>query len=96
VATRQDGACFIQFSKEPFPIVSAQAGSQAWSLSFGPEGRKVGGPGRPSPRWVWFQIARLAAGLPLDPPWESQFQARGPFRLENRKTGETLEGFLGP
>lgn len=96
VATQEHGLCFVQFAKEPFAIAIAQAGTQGWSVSFGPEGRKVGGAGKPSPRWVWFQVARLAAGRPVDPPWETRRETGGRFLLRNRKTGETLEGFLGP
>jgi hypothetical protein len=94
VATRADGQCFIQFTKEPFPIVTAQANSTGWSVCFGPEGQRLGGKGRPPARWVWFQLPCLLEKQAVGGDWSVTRSGTNSFRLENTRTREVLAGYL--
>jgi hypothetical protein len=92
LATHRNGQVFVQFSKTPFPLATARTAGESWQIEFGTGDRSWRGRGRPPARFVWFQLARALADAPLDRPWRFERRADGRWRLENRRTGETLEG----
>jgi len=96
VATRADGRAFVQFTKEPYSIVTAQADSRAWQVTFPAQQRTWRGQGEPPARWLWLQLARAVAESPLQPPWQMSRQDTASFSLDNPVTGERLTGFLSP
>lgn len=96
LATRAGGDCWVQFAKEPFPLVTAQADATGWRITFVPEERSVHGRGRLSPRWVWLQLPRVVAAREVEPPWHVQTRPGGAFHLRHPATGEELQGFLQP
>lgn len=95
LATNQNGNFFVQFTKSPFTLVSAQLSGEQWQLEFGGGERSFRGRGQPPARFVWFQLPRALVGQPLDVPW--QFMRSADFwRFENARTGESLEGAFFP
>jgi len=96
LAIHTDGRSLVQFIKTPLPILSAQTAPQSWQIEFIPEKRTFAGKGKPPARFPWLHLASALEGTP--PPAPLHFQPGpdgGGWRLENRKTGETLTGFVG-
>ena len=83
----------LQFIKTPFPIVTAQASRAGWKISFSGE-REFSGRGKPPGRISWFQLHAALEGRELPPGWIFQRANKQNWRLENRGTGEFIEGYL--
>jgi hypothetical protein len=96
VATRADGRVFLQFTKTPLPFVVAQIADDAWQIEFIVENKVFSGPGRPPSRLGWLQLARCLAALPPPGRWRWEKLDGERWRLENKSTGESFEGFLAP
>lgn len=96
VATHADGRAFVQFTKEPFSIVTAQADSRAWQVTFPGYGRSWCGRGALPARWLWLQLPRAVVGGSPEPPWRMNRRDPATFSLDNPVTGERLTGFLAP
>ncbi len=96
VATHEDGRCLIQFAKTPLPLVLVETSRTNWFIEFPPR-RMSFGDRQPAPiRLTWLYLPAALAGDSL--PSELRF-IRNPdagWRLENTRSGETVEGFLGP
>jgi hypothetical protein len=92
-ATRNDGRSFVQFSKAPFTLVMAQATPERWEAEFPPQNKHYAGRGAPPARLIWLSLARVLAGEPAPRNWLWHRDAKG-WRLENRATGESLEGYF--
>lgn len=96
VASHADGRCAIQFAKTPLPLVLAQTTRTHWLIEFPPRRMSFTG-GRPPPaRFGWLHLAAALAGEPLPASLRFQRKPDGGWRLENPRSGETVEGFLGP
>lgn len=95
-AHNSDGRSGIQFTKTPLPLVLAQTTPQRWLIQFPPRSLSFGGRGRPPTRFAWLYLPAALAGEPLPQRFQFQRKADGGWRLENSRTGETLEGFLTP
>ena len=93
LAQKSDGQSFVQFTKTPFPIALAQSTTNAWRLEFPTEHKSYRYPGKPPSRMVWFQLARAISGDTLKQPWIWSGSPEN-WRLENKSTGETLEGYF--
>jgi hypothetical protein len=97
VASRPNGDSLVQFTKTPFPIVLARTSGEHWQIQFGPDARTFGGRGIPPARFIWPRLAAcLTSGAAPPKRWTFWSKPDGAWRFENRSTGETLEGFLGP
>lgn len=94
-ATNQNGNLFVQFTKSPFTLVTAQIADGAWHINFGDE-YVWGGQGNPPNRFTWFQLPRALTGETLPKQWSFTRPTADSWRLENRRTGETLEGSFAP
>jgi hypothetical protein len=96
LASDDAGRCLIQFDKTPMAILFAQTTSTNWLIRF-PQ-RQMGFSGRaPAPtRFSWLYLPTALAGKPLPKQLHFESKADGGWRLENSRTGETLEGFLSP
>jgi hypothetical protein len=94
LATHPDCRSMVQFSKNPFPILSAQTGPDGWQIIFTPENRTVTGRGRPPARFIWLRLPAILQGE--KPPRNWSFEWTGPtsWKLHNRVSGEILEGYL--
>ncbi|HEY1661525.1 MAG TPA: hypothetical protein VGI03_03835 [Verrucomicrobiae bacterium] len=91
MATNTDGDCFIQFTKTPFTIATAQISGTHWQLTFGNDQHSWRGTGAPMTRFVWLQLPRAFAGEPVAVNWRFHPDTNG-WRFNNLQTGESLEG----
>jgi hypothetical protein len=91
MATNTDGDCFIQFTKTPLTLATAQIAGGRWQLEFGNDQYSWRGSGGPPDRFVWFQLPRAFSGAPLRGDWHFQTSANG-WQFDNLRTGEKLEG----
>ncbi len=96
IATNPDGRSFVQFTKTPLPFVVAQSTPEAWQIQFVPNNKTYSGRGNPPARLVWLYLPRCLAGRPPPKSWTWEPLDNDRWRLENRSTGEFLEGYLTP
>jgi len=96
LATNANGNFFVQFSKMPFPLATAQISDGQWQIEFGADRFSWHGNGTPPDRFVWFQLPRALLGENLHGDWHFQNAMTNSWRLENPHTGETLEGEFFP
>jgi hypothetical protein len=96
LATNATGDCFVQLNKDPFPLVTAEVLGGRWQIQFGADEYSVNGRGAPPARFSWFQIPRVLSGGRPAGDWRCENTASNMCRLENAKTGETLEVVLIP
>ena len=96
MASHEDGRCAIEFAKTPLSLVSAQTTRTNWLIQF-PAGR-IGFTGRRQPpaRFAWLYLPAALSGEQLPPPLRFERKPDGGWRLENTRSGETLEGYLKP
>lgn len=96
MASDENGRCLIQFAKTPMSLVTAQTTRTNWLIQFPAGNMSFTGHGQPSSRFAWLFLPAALAGEPL--PARMHFKAKpdGGWRLENVRSGETLEGFLAP
>jgi hypothetical protein len=91
MATNTDGDCFIQFTKTPFTIATAQIAANRWQLQFSNDQYSWRGNNPPPNRFVWFQLPPALLGAPIAANWQFQSTTNG-WQFTNSHTGETLEG----
>ena len=97
VLARDDaGHCLIQFDKTPMAILSAQTTSNRWLIKFPQRQMSFSGRGPGPTRFSWLYLPPALAGNPLPKQLHFENKPDGGWRLENSRTGETLEGFLSP
>jgi hypothetical protein len=96
LATNADGSCFLQFSKVPFPLVTARISGDQWEIEFGANEHTWHGQGVPPERFAWFQLPGALRGASPAGAWHFVAPAGQSWRLENPRTGETLEGVFSP
>ncbi len=93
-ATHPDGRCVIEFAKPPMPMMFAQVMPGRWLVRFPAQDLGFAGRGRPSKRFAWLYLPAALAGQELPSSLLFTREADGGWRLENKKSGETLRGFL--
>ena len=96
MATHADGSMLAQFSKIPMPLVVAQTISNAWQIEFVPERRRYNGHGTPPARILWLHLRAALAGQSLPKRLRFTRTGDGNWRLQDTKSGESLEGYLNP
>ena len=96
LATNANGSSFIQFSKMPFPLVTAQATGGQWQIEFGANQYAWHGQGLPPHRFAWFQLPHALLGTTPDAPWRFTPGNNSLWRLDNPDTGEFVEGTFSP
>ena len=96
LATNANGNCFIQFSKLPFPLVTAQISGDRWQIEFGAREHTWHGQGAPPDRFAWFQLPGVLLGSTPQGSWRFTRLTDESWRLENPRTGEKLEGVFSP
>lgn len=97
VAQGPRGEYLLEFSKPAMPLIRVLRRGDHWQIHAA-NGRSHRGRGTP-PERSWFLLAPLLSGSQPPPPWQSETHsddAQTLWRLDNPKTGEHLEGFLGP
>ncbi|HEX5397947.1 MAG TPA: hypothetical protein VFY06_02755 [Verrucomicrobiae bacterium] len=96
LATNMNGNFFVQLTKDPFPLATAESVDGQWAIEFGADEHSWRGRGRPPERFVWFQLPRALLDKTIANNWHFENVATNSWRLENRHTGETLEGGFFP
>jgi hypothetical protein len=96
LATNVNGNCFIQFSKLPFPLVTAQVSGDQWQIEFGADKYSWHGHGTPPDRFGWFQLPHALRDPNIGGNWRFTRVETNSWRLENLHTDETLEGEIFP
>jgi len=96
LATNLNGDFFIQFSKMPFPLVTARVAGDQWQIEFGADQRTWHGRGIPPGRFGWFQLPRALREVTVGGNRQFTGEATNSWRLQNSRTGETLEGGFFP
>ncbi|MBM3882367.1 MAG: hypothetical protein FJ387_22035 [Verrucomicrobia bacterium] len=96
VARHPDGRLWVQFTKTPFPLVTAQRQAGQWAVEFTPRQLRLGGRGAPPQRFWCFPLAAAVAGEPLRTPWRFERRSDTSWRLWNDRTGEWIDGYLAP
>jgi hypothetical protein len=95
-ASDDAGRCLIQFDKTPMAILSAQVTSNRWLIKFPQWNMSFSGRGAAPTRFSWLYLPAALVGKTLPEPLHFENKAGGTWRLENSRTGESLEGFLSP
>ncbi|HHY84961.1 MAG TPA: hypothetical protein GYA07_05435 [Verrucomicrobia bacterium] len=87
------GRSFVQFTKTPFTLVTAQTASNTWQLEIPAENRRYTRRGSPPAQVLWLQLPRAMSGqaLPENVRWNV---AQSGWKLENTATGESIEGYF--
>jgi len=96
VATNTAGDFFVQFSKLPFTLATAQRIGAHWQIEFGAGDVAMSGRGRPPSRLAWLELPHAIARGNAARPWQFEGKASNAWLLENPRTGETIEGYLLP
>ncbi|HSU56328.1 MAG TPA: hypothetical protein VLT36_19875 [Candidatus Dormibacteraeota bacterium] len=93
LATQDGRRSFVQFTKNPFPLVNGQTTANGWEVEFPPQNKHYSGGGKPPVRVLWLYLpqALLGHALPKEMSWHSD--ANG-WRLENKNNGESIEGYF--
>jgi hypothetical protein len=96
MASHADGRCVIQFIKTPLPLVLAQTSRTNWLIEFPPRHMGFKGRGSPPKRFAWLYLHAALSGEPLPAGVEFERKPDGGWRVENTRSGEAIQGFLGP
>jgi hypothetical protein len=92
----QNGRCLLQFSKTPLLLASAQVTRTNWLIRFPPQEMSFAGRGKPPTRFLLLYLPAALAGEPLPKRLKFENKPDKSWRLENVRSGESLEGFLSP
>lgn len=96
MAVRDDGSSLFDFSKTPLPITQGQTTSTNWLIEFPAASMGFGGKNHPPTRFTWLYLQQALSGKPIPEPFQFLRPPDGPWRLENTRTGEFIEGYLSP
>lgn len=94
VATGPDGRAFVQFSKNPFPLLIAQSTATTWQVETPTDNKRYSGHGKPPKRLIFLYVPRALAGLSLPRDWSWQKLENNGWRLQNAANGESLEVYF--
>jgi hypothetical protein len=94
VATQNNGRTFVQFTKTPFPFVIARTETNSWQIEMPVQNNRYSGRGHPPSRVIWFLLPRVIEGSPAPKGWSWQAGKDNRWRLEERSTGDSLEGYF--
>ncbi len=96
VAAHPSGQTWVQFSKTPLPIVTAETDGPWWRVTFAAEGRTFRGRGAPPDRILWLHLARAFQSGNPQGSWILTNTSPESWHFENRASHESLDGFLSP
>lgn len=96
VALHEKGRSFVQFDKIPFTLVVAQQQADRWQIEFPSRPVRLAGRGQPPARFPWLHLPSVVRHQALPSEWRVEKSADGHWKMEHRRTGETLQGFLAP
>ena len=94
IATKSGGRAFVQFSKNPFPLVIAQSTAETWQVEIPAQNKRYSGRGRPPARLIFLYLPRMIAGEPPPRGWSWKKLSDEGWRLDNQSAGESLEVYF--
>jgi len=92
--SHRDCRTFVQFTKTPFPFVIARTETNSWQIEMPVQNNRYSGHGHPPSRVIWFLLPRVIEGSPPPKGWSWQAGKDNRWRLEERSTGDSLEGYF--
>jgi hypothetical protein len=96
LASHADGRCVVQFDKTPLPLVLGQTSRTNWLVQFPARRMSFSGRGAPPARLAWLYLGAALAHERLPSSFKFQLKPDGGWRLDNVRSGESIEGFLAP
>lgn len=96
LASNSDGRTAVQFTKTPFPFIIAQTTTNSWQIEIPAQNKTYSAPGKPPNRIGWFHLPNALNGNAPPKPWIFRKSDDGNWRLENKNSGEMIEGYLNP
>jgi LysM domain-containing protein len=94
MATNADGRTFVEFTKDPLPLMVAETSTNSWQIEFVPQNRSLSGRGKPPARLGWLYLAGCMGGLPPPKHWRLQQTHYNRWRMEHPDRGEVLDWLL--
>lgn len=94
LGTNSTGRAFLQFLKNPLPLVTAENSPDRWSIEFIPEQRSFSGGGTPPVQLTWLHLLR--AFQDIKPPKRFAFTKPDSreIQIEDNVSGERIRLFL--
>jgi len=94
IGTNSTGRAFLQFLKNPLPLVTVENSPDYWRVEFVPEQRSFSGASTPPVQLTWLHLLR--ALQEIKPPKRLVFAKTdaGEIRMEDNITGERISLFL--
>jgi hypothetical protein len=94
LGTNSTGRAFVQFLKNPLPLVTAENSPDRWSIEFIPEQQSFSGGGTPPVQLTWLHLLR--AFQEIKPPKRFAFAKNdsGEIQIEDNVSGERIRLFL--
>ena len=96
LATHGDGRSFLEFAKTPMSFVVVQTTPTNWLIRIPPRRMSFRGRNPPPARTAWLFLHAALAGEPLPKQFRFARKPEGGWRLEDTRSGESLEGYLAP
>lgn len=96
LAQNPDGHSSLEFTKTLLPVTLAQTTKTNWLIQFPPQRLGFSGRGQPPQRFTWLYLSAALTGEKLPENFQFTRSPDGGWRLENRRTGESIAGFLSP
>ena len=96
LAQNPDGRSSLEFTKTLLPVALAQTTKTNWLIQFPSQPLGFTGHGRSPQRFVWLQLSAALDGKNLPENYQFTRSPEGGWRLENRRTGEFVAGFISP
>jgi len=96
MASNDDGCCLIQFAKTPLTLLVAQTTRTNWLIEFPGNRMHFAGRHSPSTHFAWLYLHPALDGDSLPAGFKFERKPDGGWRLENSRSGESVEGFLTP
>lgn len=96
LAQNPDGRSSLQFTKTLLPVTLAQTTTTNWLIQFPSQQLGFTGHGRPPQRFTWLYLSAALNGETLPETFQFTQSPDNGWRLENRRTGEFIAGFLSP
>ena len=93
LGTAKDGRTFVQFTKTPFPFVIARTETNSWQIESPTQNKRFAGPGHPPNRIIWFHLPSALSGKSVPRLWSWE-PKNDQWHLENKTTGESLDGYF--
>jgi hypothetical protein len=94
LATNVNERAFVQFLKNPLPLLTGEVAPGRWRIEFIPEKRSFAGRGKPPRRLLWLQLLANLQQPQAKPPLSFAKMPDNSYQIEDHSTGERVTLFL--